>query len=189
MLNKGTEEAEEVRFACAKDLRFSIPRSCKMNGMSIQDIWAKFNPKEGVSGGLSQIFRILENDEVFVAILLLLVAVTAFGLGRMSVEVPETAGGQSAQTIESEMTSKKEGVFQDQDEVEGPLQEVEKEVPQSVGEMATSTMYIGSKNGTKYHLPWCPGAKQIKEENKIFFTSKSEAEDAGYTPSANCKGI
>ncbi len=49
--------------------------------------------------------------------------------------------------------------------------------------------YVASKSGTKYHLPWCPGAKQMKEENKIYFSSKEEAEAAGYTPAANCKGI
>ena len=49
--------------------------------------------------------------------------------------------------------------------------------------------YVASKSGTKYHLPWCGSAKQIKEENKIWFATKEEAEKAGYTPSANCKGI
>lgn len=49
--------------------------------------------------------------------------------------------------------------------------------------------YVGSKKGSKYHLPWCAGAKAIKEENKIWFASKEEAEKAGYTPAGNCKGI
>ena len=45
---------------------------------------------------------------------------------------------------------------------------------------------VASKNGTKYHLPWCPGAKQIKDENKITFISAEEARVQGYTPAANC---
>lgn len=49
--------------------------------------------------------------------------------------------------------------------------------------------YVASKNGTKYHLPWCGSAKQIKEENKIWFATKADAEAAGYTPASNCKGI
>jgi hypothetical protein len=49
--------------------------------------------------------------------------------------------------------------------------------------------YVASKNGTKYHLPWCGSAKQIKEENKIWFKTKADAEAAGYTPASNCKGI
>jgi hypothetical protein len=49
--------------------------------------------------------------------------------------------------------------------------------------------YVASKNGGKYHLPWCSGALRIKEENKVWFKTKEEAEKAGYTPASNCKGI
>lgn len=49
--------------------------------------------------------------------------------------------------------------------------------------------YVASKSGKSYHLPWCAGAKQIKESNKIYFASKAEAEAAGYSPAKNCKGI
>jgi methylphosphotriester-DNA--protein-cysteine methyltransferase len=56
-------------------------------------------------------------------------------------------------------------------------------------EMVPEGGYVASKNGTKYHLPWCGSAKQIKEENKVWFATKEEAEAAGYTPAANCKGI
>ena len=49
--------------------------------------------------------------------------------------------------------------------------------------------YVASKSGTKYHYPWCPGAQSIKEENKIWFFTKEEAEKAGYQPASNCKGL
>jgi hypothetical protein len=49
--------------------------------------------------------------------------------------------------------------------------------------------YVASKSGTKYYLPWCGSAKLIKEENKIWFATKAEAEAAGYAPAANCKGL
>lgn len=48
---------------------------------------------------------------------------------------------------------------------------------------------VGSKNGTKYHLPSCPGAKQISEKNLIKFESIEEARSRGYTPASNCKGL
>ncbi len=50
-------------------------------------------------------------------------------------------------------------------------------------------MLVGSKNGTKYHYPWCSGAQSIKEENKVWFSSAEEARQAGYTPASNCKGL
>ena len=50
-----------------------------------------------------------------------------------------------------------------------------------------SASVIASKNGKKYHYPFCPGAKQISEKNKIIFASKEAAEASGYTLAANCK--
>ncbi len=58
----------------------------------------------------------------------------------------------------------------------------------AVGQAVTGK-YVASKNSDKYHLPWCPGAQRIKEENKRWFDSKAEAEAAGLTPAANCPGI
>lgn len=49
--------------------------------------------------------------------------------------------------------------------------------------------YVGSKKGTKYHLPSCPGASRISDANKIWFTSKEDAASKGYAPASNCKGI
>ncbi len=49
--------------------------------------------------------------------------------------------------------------------------------------------YMASKNGTKYYLPTCGTAKRIKEENRVWFATKAEAESAGYGPAANCPGL
>ena len=48
---------------------------------------------------------------------------------------------------------------------------------------------VVSKNGSKYHYPWCSGAQRIKEENKIIFENKEEAEKSGYEPASNCPGL
>jgi hypothetical protein len=62
-------------------------------------------------------------------------------------------------------------------------------VPLPAAEVKSAGKYVASKNGTKYYLPSCSGAKSISEANKIWFSTKEEAEKAGYTPSATCKGI
>lgn len=49
--------------------------------------------------------------------------------------------------------------------------------------------FVASINGTKYYLPECGGANRIKEENKIWFETREEAEKAGYGPAANCPGL
>ena len=45
-----------------------------------------------------------------------------------------------------------------------------------------------SKTSTskKYHHPWCPGAKQIKAANQVWFPSAADAQTAGYTLAGNC---
>ncbi len=48
---------------------------------------------------------------------------------------------------------------------------------------------VASKNGSKYYLPWCAGAKRLSLKTKIRFASESIAKKHGYTPAINCKGI
>lgn len=46
---------------------------------------------------------------------------------------------------------------------------------------------VASKNGSKYHYPWCPGAGQINEENKVWYENESQAQNAGLTKAKNCQ--
>ncbi len=49
--------------------------------------------------------------------------------------------------------------------------------------------FVASKNGAKYYYPWCSGVSRIKEENKVWFATKEQAEKSGFSPAANCKGL
>jgi DNA/RNA endonuclease YhcR with UshA esterase domain len=46
--------------------------------------------------------------------------------------------------------------------------------------------YFASKKGKKYYSAGCPAGKIIKQENRIYFYSTTEAENAGYTLSSSC---
>ena len=48
---------------------------------------------------------------------------------------------------------------------------------------------VGNKQSKIYHLENCPGALKMKEENKIYFNSVGEAQNAGYRPAGNCAGL
>jgi hypothetical protein len=134
---------------------------------SIQDIWSKFKSA-------------VDDEATYTAVLVLLVAVCSFGLGRLSV-VP-TVSTVPAKTLTASVSTPPPA----------PSITIEETTPRSY---PTSTptgvdqQYVGSKNGTKFHLLTCPGASQIKEENKVYFTSKQEAYSKGYTEASNCKGI
>ena len=47
-------------------------------------------------------------------------------------------------------------------------------------------MFVGSKNSKIYHKPDCPYAKKILEKNKIWFSSREDAENKGYHAGKCC---
>lgn len=109
----------------------------------------------------------LADDTIFMVLMLSIVGITSFGLGRMSMH-------------EDSIKQNKAIVIDELPRVPDVHQKVE-------GEQAIPV--VASKSGTKYHLLNCPGAKQIKQENKIEFASIKEAEAAGYAPASNCPGL
>lgn len=118
----------------------------------------------------------LGKDILWYALILILVAFGAFGLGRLS-------------ALE---TGKSEGVVIRGGEMNTTSSNETSKIPvSSAGEVqgAEDGAVVASKSGSKYHYPWCAGAKQIAEKNKITFNSIEEARAAGYTPAANCKGL
>lgn len=50
----------------------------------------------------------------------------------------------------------------------------------------TQDTYIGNKNSLKYHRSTCDGAISMNEKNKVYFDSKQDAKNNGYTPCKNC---
>ena len=61
--------------------------------------------------------------------------------------------------------------------------------PAVAGLSVPTGKYVASKNGEKYYLPSCSGAKRIKEENKVWFATPEQAASAGYEPASNCPGL
>ncbi|HDH04065.1 MAG TPA: hypothetical protein ENH22_00905 [Candidatus Campbellbacteria bacterium] len=115
--------------------------------------------------------------DIILAIIIALTALTGFGLGRLSKmrenKTPIKIENFGAAAVESVQ----EAVFR----ATAPGKEKDS--------ILGNKMFVASKNGAKYHYPWCPGARRIKDSNKIWFSSKKEAESAGYTPAKNCKGL
>lgn len=127
-----------------------------------------------------------EKDGALVLIIIV-VAVGSFWLGRVSVTDFGISG--SATTGVVLLTDKEAAESVPVNETSPSEQNVSSTTVPVSQPMNIEKNYVASKKGTKYHLPWCSGAQAIKEENKIWFTSKADAEAAGYTPAANCKGI
>ena len=113
--------------------------------------------------------------DLFLAALVFLVSMGSFGLGRLSAVWPE----KEPITIE-----------EPEDEGQKPNDTTAAIVrPLSFGLSPSSGSFVASKNGSSYHLPDCPGAKRIKEENRVWFKTEAEARAAGYKPAGNCPGL
>ena len=119
---------------------------------------------------------------VLTALVVILSSLGAFGLGLLE------GRAQSQKTIITEQVPQVEKRLSTPTSasLSASVATPTKQVPST---LTQGGQYVASKNGSKYHLPWCPGAKAMNAANKIWFSTKAEAEAAGYTPASNCKGI
>ncbi|MEK7113791.1 MAG: hypothetical protein AAB873_03120 [Patescibacteria group bacterium] len=126
---------------------------------------------------MEKIKHFLESDggrDILTIIIIILVGLSSFGLGRLS--------KRSTNGLKIEYRGKEASVL-------GSINEYEQISPNSLNNtnLANPKNFFASSRGSKYYSLGCSGGKTIKEENKIFFTTKEEAEGAGYALSDSCK--
>lgn len=140
-------------------------------------------------------FFVKHENRIILFIGVILLSVISYGVGRLSTPQPKepvVIEANSQEIIPAGSIMNDDGQSQlverakkeEKSEANAETQQAKKEK-----KSVQKGIYVASKNGTKYHLPSCSGAKRIKEENKIWFNSKQEAVQAGYEPAKNCKGI
>lgn len=116
------------------------------------------------------------SSDLYVAAIILLVGLLAFGLGRLSTLWPQ----KEPITIENSQ-------YPEQNTPAPTKNNASKiDVPKN---SPVEGAYVASKAGSYYYLPSCSGVARIKEENKIWFQTKKEAESRGLKPAENCPGL
>lgn len=137
-----------------------------------------------ITNYLEKIKSLIEANkkDLYIATIIFLVSITSFGLGRLSVLWPTKEPITITEKLESRIQNLEDNKT---------TEESSTSFLDSRSQILDSAKgkYVASKNGTAYHYPWCPGALKIKEENKIWFNSKEEAESRGYKPAGNCEGL
>jgi len=124
-------------------------------------------------------------EALVTSLIIILVAFGSFGLGRLSKvgeekqplavkQMEASVGNISKKTV---LSPQKAGATISNPQGDG--------IPSTV----PGGFIVASKTGKKYHFPWCAGAQQVKEENKVWFINEDDARAAGYTPAANCRGL
>lgn len=110
--------------------------------------------------------------DLFTAAVVFLIGMAGFGLGRLSVSLPEKqpimledpAGGSDRPSLTTS-------------------------APVTSMSDLNNGAFVGSKSGSIYYAVWCPGASRIREENKVRFKTQEDAKAKGYRPAKNCSGL
>ena len=123
----------------------------------------------------------LLNDQIFYGLMVVFVAVTSFILGQLSVNTNNETTKPFVQMIEPINLNANIPTTE--------KAEVTSKITTNSTISDTVNQFVASKNGKRYYLKSCAGAKRIKPENLISFESRELAEAAGYTKAANCPGL
>ncbi len=119
---------------------------------------------------------------IFLGFCIFLISVIGFNLGRINALNKTPAKTPEKVPILSPSDKQKRGSSFSQPN--NNLGEIGTTVSQPKDLRVVASKASSSK---KYHFTWCPGAKKIKEANKIWFETKALAQKAGYTLAGNCQ--
>lgn len=123
---------------------------------------------------MEKIKLFLESDkgkDILVIIIIILVGLGSFELGRLSKNTSNSGikieyPGQEANTVSL----------------------LDQNLSDSLNsQKSASKNFFASSRGTKYYSISCGAGKTIKEENRIYFNTSVEAQNAGYELSSACK--
>ena len=131
-------------------MRYNIRMSI---GANIQELWLKVKLLADAALG-----------EWGLIMIVLLVALSSFGLGRLSATEASRSASAAISVGQAPLEAEPKGMA-----IGGPI--------------------VASRTGTVYYFPWCGGATSIKPENQVWFKSEDSAQTAGYRAAKNCKGL
>ncbi len=149
--------------------------------MSIYEPEEKINPvkdREGsqrpsVFNGVKLFLESEKGKDIMVVIIVILVGLGSFELGRLS-------KGNTSSGIKIEYTG------EDNAQQANVLSSINLS-KNTTSASSTGKNFFASSKGTKYYSLGCSGGKTIKQENRVYFSTKEEAEGAGYELSSSCK--
>ena len=140
---------------------------------------------------LSEILETIKKN-LFLIFLIALISLLSFQLGRISKEASQPIKIEKASVLEIQNSKFKDQNLSNTETESGGVGQIDfraksiQELDRSPDSIEFRVVVSKKSTSNKYHFLWCPGAKQIKEENKIFFNSEQEALSAGYALAGNC---
>lgn len=128
----------------------------------------------GINNTMEKIKRIVLNSiesdtgkDVLIVIIIILVGLGSFGLGRLSKKAKN-------ESLRVEYTANEANIIKSTNKPQNNLEQSRK-------------TFFASNRGSKYYSISCSGGKTIKQENRVYFNTREEAEIAGYELSSSCR--
>lgn len=121
--------------------------------------------------------------DILTVIIIILVGLGSFGLGRLS-KANKGSGVQIEYKTEPN-TDLGANVISGVGQVSSTSQKAPKNA--NLRPANGSVNFFASTRGSKYYSLDCSGGKTIKEENRIYFATRQEAEASGYELSSSCR--
>jgi hypothetical protein len=121
--------------------------------------------------------------DILTILILILVGLGSFELGRLSHENKDSGVRVTYPPLEANAVS---AVNQNTQNISQPKPVIK--TTQSTTKTITGAQnYFASNRGTKYYPIGCSAGGTIKQENRIYFKTVAEAEQAGYVLSSSCR--
>jgi len=135
---------------------------------------------------MEKIKQFLESEkgkDILTVVIVILVGLGSFQLGRLSKE-------NSSEGLKLEYTDQYQGI-NGINQAANAVSAVSGVGHQSLGVQhpdsnSSEKTYFASNRGSKYYSLSCSAGKTIKQENRVYFATGEEAEQAGYTLSSSC---
>ena len=118
-----------------------------------------------------------KGKDILIIFIVVLVGIVSFYLGRLSKE-------SSQDGLKIEYKSQEASAIGSSEENK-PIIELNPSISERT-QKDTLGKYFASKRGKKYYPIECSAGKTIKQENRIYFSTTQEAENAGYSLSSSC---
>ena len=133
---------------------------------------------------MEKIKHFLESEQgkdILIVLIVILVGIASFELGRLSKENASNGlkiedSGQEANVIASGVNSSNR-----------TNSRTNPNLGVDLNTNSSGKSFFASKKGKKYYSVDCSAGKTIKETNKIYFSTREEAESAGYELSSACQ--
>ncbi len=118
-----------------------------------------------------------KGKDVLIIIIVILVGLASFELGRLS-------RGKQSSGVKIEYPKK--DVYMEANIISG-INSSEKNQTSKSNAISSSKNFFASNRGSKYYPVGCSGGQNINQENRIYFNTSTEAENAGYILSSSCR--